>query len=103
MTHELGNQTTCIDTQHLRPNAVAAYLIQEGDYAAFVNPGCCLSVPRLLQALDDKRENVLYILSTHIHLDHAGSLSGLIKYLPNATADVHDRGHPSQRSPQTLK
>jgi len=106
MTHDLGHQITCIDTQHLRPNAVAAYLIQDGEYAAFVDTGCHLSVPILLQTLEDKgvkRENVSYILTTHIHLDHAGGLGELIKYLPNAIAYVHQRGARHMIDPTRLK
>ena len=106
MTHDLNHQITCIDTQHLRPNAVAAYLIQDGNYAAFVDTGCHLSVPILLQTLKDKgvrRENILYILTTHIHLDHAGGLGELIKYLPNATAYVHERGARHMIDPTKLK
>lgn len=106
MTHDLGHQITCIDTQHLRPNAVAAYLIQDGEYAAFVDTGCYLSVPILLKTLQDKgikRENVHYILTTHIHLDHAGGLGELIKYLPNATAYVHERGARHMVDPTKLR
>ena len=69
MAHNLSHNTTCLNTQHSRPNAVAAYLIQEGDYAAFIDTGCYLSVPILLQVLDDKdikRENVLYALPTKL-------------------------------------
>lgn len=106
MTHDLSHQITCIDTQHLRPSAVAAYLIQDGEYAAFVDTGCYLSVPILLKTLEDKgvrRENVLYILVTHIHLDHAGGLGELIKHLPNAKAYVHERGARHMSEPSKLK
>ena len=93
--HQLDFGITCIDTEHMRKDFVAAYLIEDEGRAAFVDTGCYLSVPTLLATLDAKnikRENVDYILLTHIHLDHAGGAGELIKYLPNATVYVHEYG-----------
>ncbi len=104
--HQLDFGITCIDTEHMRKDFVAAYLIEDEGRAAFVDTGCYLSVPTLLATLDAKnikRENVDYILLTHIHLDHAGGAGELIKYLPNATVYVHEYGAAHLIDPSKLR
>ena len=104
--HNLEFGITCIDTQHMRKDFVAAYLIKDNDRAAFVDTGCHLSVPTLLATLDANnipRENVDYVLLTHIHLDHAGGAGELIKHLPNATVYVHERGAQHLINPSKLR
>ncbi|MEO1918094.1 MAG: MBL fold metallo-hydrolase [Candidatus Thioglobus sp.] len=103
---DLDFGVTCIDTEHMRKDFVAAYLIEDNGRAAFVDTGCYLSVPTLLATLDAKnikRENVDYILLTHIHLDHAGGAGELIKYLPNATVYVHEYGANHLIDPSKLR
>ncbi len=104
--HQLDFGVTCIDTQHIRNDFVAAYLIEDNQRAAFVDTGCYLSVPTLLATLDKKnikRENVDYIILTHIHLDHAGGAGELIKYLPNAKIIVHEYGANHLIDPSKLR
>jgi glyoxylase-like metal-dependent hydrolase (beta-lactamase superfamily II) len=90
----------------MRKDFVAAYLIEDEGRAAFVDTGCYLSVPTLLATLDAKniqRENVDYILLTHIHLDHAGGAGELIKHLPNAKVYVHEYGAAHLIDPSKLR
>ncbi len=104
--HDLEFGITCIDTEHMRKDFVAAYLIENNGRAAFVDTGCYLSVPTLLATLDDKNinyESVDYIILTHIHLDHAGGAGELIKHLPNATIYVHERGAQHLIDPSKLR
>jgi len=104
--HQLDFGITCIDTEHMRKDFVAAYLIEDEGRAAFVDTGCYLSVPALLATLDEKnikRENVDYILLTHIHLDHAGGAGELIKHLPNAKVYVHEYGANHLIDPSKLR
>ncbi|BAS67345.1 MBL fold metallo-hydrolase [Bathymodiolus septemdierum thioautotrophic gill symbiont] len=104
--HDLDFGITCIDTQHMRDNFVAAYLIEDNGRAAFVDTGCHLSVPMLLATLVAKNiqvENVDYILLTHIHLDHAGGAGELIKHLPNAKVYVHEYGANHIIDPSKLR
>ncbi|MGD8827202.1 MAG: MBL fold metallo-hydrolase [Gammaproteobacteria bacterium] len=84
-----------IDTGYVRPHLDASHLIMEGDRAAFVDTGTAHSVPRLLAALDAlgvEREDVSYVLVTHVHLDHAGGAGALMRELPRAKCVVHPRG-----------
>jgi glyoxylase-like metal-dependent hydrolase (beta-lactamase superfamily II) len=97
---------TCIDTEHIRKNMVAAYLIEDSGGAAFVDTGTHLSVPKLLGTLDQKNiaySDVKYIILTHIHLDHAGGAGQLLKSLPNATVCVHERGARHLVNPAKLR
>ncbi|MBC8493209.1 MAG: MBL fold metallo-hydrolase [Candidatus Thioglobus sp.] len=104
--HDLDFGITCIDTEHMRQDFVAAYLIEDNGRAAFVDTGCYLSVPALLATLDEKQINydcVDYIILTHIHLDHAGGAGELIKHLPNAVIYVHERGAQHLIDPSKLR
>jgi len=104
--HQLEFGITCIDTEHIRKDFVAAYLIEHNGRAAFIDTGCHLSVPALLNTLKEKNiatEAVDHIILTHIHLDHAGGAGELIKHLPNANVYVHERGAQHLIDPSKLR
>lgn len=86
---------TTIDCSYMDlPYHSAAYLIKEGNEAAFVDNNTNNSVPALLKALEQNNltpEQVKYIIITHIHLDHAGGTSLLASKCPNATILAHPR------------
>lgn len=86
---------TTIDCEYLdHPGFAAAYLIHEGDAAAFVETNTNRAVPRMLEAvaaLGVPRERVEYVIITHVHLDHAGGASALMDACPNATLLAHPR------------
>jgi glyoxylase-like metal-dependent hydrolase (beta-lactamase superfamily II) len=95
-----------IDTHYLgRTELAAAYLIVEGDRAAFVDNNTNDAVPRLLAALDEQGlspEQVEYLIITHVHLDHAGGTSKLAQACPNATVLAHPRAAPHVIDPAKL-
>jgi glyoxylase-like metal-dependent hydrolase (beta-lactamase superfamily II) len=96
---------TAVDTEYVHPGHAAAHIVQDGGRAAFVDVGTNDSVPYLLAALDAlgiAREEVDYLLLTHVHLDHAGGAGRLIGALPNATAVLHPRGAPHMIDPAKL-
>ena len=83
-----------IDCNYVRPRVAAAYLIIEGDRAAFVENNTTHAVPLMLDALRAhgmEPEQVEYAIITHVHLDHAGGSSALLKACPNATLLAHPR------------
>lgn len=84
-----------IDTGYTgKDRYTAAYLLTEGDRAAFVETNTNFAVPRLLAALDGASltpESVELIIITHIHLDHAGGAAKLMAACPNATLLAHPR------------
>ena len=101
----LGDGVHLIDTGFHRDHFDAAYLLVHDGRAAFIDTGTHLAVPRLLQALDAldlARADVDWVIPTHVHLDHAGGVGGLMQALPNALALVHPRGARHMIDPQAL-
>lgn len=83
-----------VDSLYDRPERAAVFLIAEGDRAAFVDNNTTLAVPHLLAALAEQGmtpEQVDYVIITHVHLDHAGGTSALVKACPNATVLAHPK------------
>lgn len=46
----------------------------------------------LLEAADVERDELEFIIPTHVHLDHAGGAGFLAEACPNATVAIHERG-----------
>jgi glyoxylase-like metal-dependent hydrolase (beta-lactamase superfamily II) len=105
LARPLGNGVYLIDTLYVRPGLAASHLVVDGGRAAFVDTGPGPAAPRLLAALDElgiAREDVDYLLLTHVHLDHAGGAGQLMQALPNARAVLHPRGAPHMIDPSKL-
>ncbi len=84
-----------VDTQLVRFEMAASYIMTEGSRAAFVEAGTARATSGLLKALDDlgiRPEQVDLVIVTHVHLDHAGGAGRLMRHLPNARLVVHPRG-----------
>jgi glyoxylase-like metal-dependent hydrolase (beta-lactamase superfamily II) len=96
---------TAIDADYVRPRLAAAHLVIDSGRAAFIDTGTSLSVPNLLAALTAKNvdpADVDWVLTTHIHLDHAGGAGALMQALPNARGAVHPRGARHLAEPSKL-
>ena len=92
---DFADGITAIDTDYVRPRLDASHLVVDGGRAAFVDTGTTLSVPNLLAALAARgveRDQVDWVLTTHVHLDHAGGAGELMRHLPNARCVTHPRG-----------
>ncbi len=95
-----------IDTRYVRADLDASHLIVRNGRAAFVDCGTNGSVPGLLAALEElgiPRENVDYLLLTHVHLDHSGGAGLLMREVPGATAVIHPRGASHMADPAKLE
>jgi glyoxylase-like metal-dependent hydrolase (beta-lactamase superfamily II) len=102
---ELGHGVFAIDTGFQRPRFDAAYLLVHEGRAAFIDNGTTPSLPRHLAALEAlglAREDVEFVIPTHVHLDHAGCSGALMRALPTATLVVHPRGARHLIDPSTL-
>ncbi len=97
---------TTIDCHYLdRPEFAAAYLLTDGDEAAFIDNNTTYALPRLLAALADSglaAEQVRYLIITHVHLDHAGGTSALAQACPQATVLAHPRAARHVIDPEKL-
>lgn len=85
---------TTIDCHYLEPGRCAAFLIHEGDQAAFVDNGTPAALPHLLTGLRAhglQPDQVVYAIVTHAHLDHAAGTAALLRECPNATVLAHPR------------
>ncbi|MBL6752161.1 MAG: MBL fold metallo-hydrolase [Nevskia sp.] len=93
---EYPGDITCIDTEQVRPGMACCYLLRGGgERYALVECGTSLSAPAVLAVLERKgvaREQVAYVVPTHVHLDHAGGAGMLMRHLPRARLLVHPRG-----------
>lgn len=101
----LGGGVHAIDTGFHRDAFDAAYLLVRGGRAAFVDTGTNFALPRLLGALDTlglTREQVDFVIPTHVHLDHAGGVGALMRELPKAQVVVHPRGQRHLIDPSAL-
>ena len=96
---------SAIDADYLRPGLAAIHLILHDGKAALVETGTSSSVGGVLEALQQKNlapEDVMYVLITHIHLDHAGGAGEFMHRLPNARLVVHPRGARHMADPARL-
>ncbi|MSQ74145.1 MAG: MBL fold metallo-hydrolase [Betaproteobacteria bacterium] len=96
---------SAIDSGFHRPMLAAIHLIVEDGRAAIIDTGSNHSVGVVMQALAAKGlkpEQVDWVILTHIHLDHAGGASQLMRLLPEAVLTVHPRGARHMADPGRL-
>ncbi|KGD64794.1 metallo-beta-lactamase family protein [Alcanivorax nanhaiticus] len=104
--HPLPLGITRIDTAMVHDELAACYLMEAGGECAIIETGTHNTVPIILALLDEKgisREQVQYVIPTHVHLDHAGGVGGLMQALPEATLLIHPRGARHMIDPSKLK
>ncbi|WP_136795282.1 MBL fold metallo-hydrolase [Desulfosediminicola ganghwensis] len=94
-----------VDTGYLREGFAASHMVVENGKAAFIDVGTTRSADRLLAALADRgltATDVLYVIVTHIHLDHAGGAGKLMEMFPRARLVVHPKGARHMVNPEKL-
>ena len=104
-TTDYGNGIIAIDSGYGRPRLDAVHLMIEGGRAALIDTATNSGVPRVMETLAAyglAPEQVDAIILTHIHLDHAGGASALLKLLPNARLLVHPLGARHIAEPSKL-
>ncbi|GAH08832.1 unnamed protein product, partial [marine sediment metagenome] len=76
------------------PKYGSVYLINE-EKKALIDSGPTTSANSVLngiKAIGVRPEDIDYIIVTHIHLDHAGGVGVLLRYMPQAQVVVHYKG-----------
>jgi glyoxylase-like metal-dependent hydrolase (beta-lactamase superfamily II) len=67
----------------------AVYLIDEGK-GVVIEPGPTATTPSIQEAMKQLgMKELVYIIPTHIHLDHAGAIGNLARLFPQAKVVVH--------------
>ena len=102
---DYGRGISLIDSGFIRPGLAAVFCIVREGRVALVDTATAPTVPTVLAALAARglcREQVDWILLTHIHLDHAGAAGALMRVLPNARLAVHKRGARHMADPARL-
>ncbi len=103
---ELGYGITRIETGYQRTGLACCYLVEADGQAALIDTGTAYTVPvimQLLEKLSISKEQVRYIIPTHVHLDHAGGAGQLMAQLPEAQLVVHPYGARHMIDPAKLQ
>lgn len=103
---DLEQGITCIETYYTRPDLAGCYLVIEDGEAALIDTGTAHTTPLILELLERKglrREQLKYVVPTHVHLDHAGGTGQLMQALPEAQLIVHPRGARHMIEPSKLE
>ena len=103
-THPDSNIYT-IDAQYLAPFLASVHLIVSQGRVALVDTGTQYSISQVSESLTELNltfSHIDYIILTHIHLDHAGGASALMKLCDNATLVVHPKGARHMVDPSKL-
>jgi glyoxylase-like metal-dependent hydrolase (beta-lactamase superfamily II) len=94
-----------IDTEALgTPMVVAAFLVT-GKETALIDMGYQSSAETIMGDLAEHGfgpDRLDYLLPTHVHLDHSGSLGTLAKTFTNASIRVHPKGERHLADPSAL-
>jgi glyoxylase-like metal-dependent hydrolase (beta-lactamase superfamily II) len=102
---EVADGVTAIDTFYGgRERYTAAYLLDARE-PAIIETGPTTSAEHVVAGLDRLgvgRDDLMHIVVTHIHLDHAGGVGTLCGRYPKATVWVHERGAPHLADPTRL-
>jgi len=102
----LAHQIIQLDTGFIKPGVAACYLVGSGDEFALVETGInstVSDVEALLTLLNIKRDQLKYIIPTHVHLDHAGGVGLLMQKFPEAVLIVHPFGAAHMENPARLQ
>ena len=80
----------------------ATYLIKESDLV-LIEPGPTAAIPSIQEGMKQLgMDDLAYIIPTHIHMDHAGSIGTLAQLFPGAKVLIHPRGIKHAIDPSRL-
>ena len=106
MYEDLGQGITRIDSGMIREGLAALYLVESQGESALIETGTHHTIPAVMALLQQRGidpAQVKYVIPTHVHLDHAGGVGGLMQQLPQATLLVHPKGARHMIDPAKLK
>lgn len=105
LTEQVAPNILQIDTMLAGDAAFNAVFLVQAVEPALIEAGPAADTPVVLEALKLAGlgpGDLAHIVVTHIHLDHAGGVGGLVRAFPRATVWVHERGAPHLADPTRL-
>ena len=88
---------------------LTSYVVVTERWNLLVDVGPSKTISSLIQSLCEmgitseyERGKELFVLLTHVHIDHSGGLGELIEAFPDAKVLVHPRGRPHLVDPSSL-
>jgi glyoxylase-like metal-dependent hydrolase (beta-lactamase superfamily II) len=88
-----------IDAETRAPLSCSCYLVEAGKLA-LVETGPACQIPAIREALGSRK--LSYIISTHVHLDHAGGLGQMLIDSPGALVIAHEEAVRHLVDPERL-
>ena len=101
----IASGISVIDSGYFSSDFAAIYIIKHNNKVAIIETGTAFSVSNVQKALKQDGlsfMDVVYIIPTHVHLDHAGGAGELMKQCRNASLIVHPRGSRHMIDPTKL-
>ena len=101
----IASGISVIDSGYFSSDFAAIYIIKHNNKVAIIETGTTFSVSNVQKALKQDGlsfRDVVYIIPTHVHLDHAGGAGELMKQCQNASLIVHPRGARHMIDPTKL-
>ena len=105
----MSNSLLTIDCEYVQEQLAAAYLRITGEgknrEAAIIETNTSLAASKIAKAIADNKlapDQVRYIIVTHVHLDHAGGASTLLKMFPQAKLVAHPKAARHLINPSKL-
>lgn len=88
---------------------LTSWVVVTEKWSLVVDVGPSSTIPFLLESLSEigvasrcNKGKDLFVLLTHVHIDHSGGLGDFISAFPNAKIEVHPRGRPHLIDPSGL-
>ena len=94
-----------VDTHYTGTDIAALYILVQNDEIAIIETGTSYSLPYVLDQLSElecTRDQVRYIIPTHIHLDHAGGAGRMMQEFDQAQLVIHPKGARHMVDPTKL-
>ncbi len=101
----IANGISVIDSGYFSSDFAAIYIIKQNNKVVIIETGTAFSVSNVQKALKQDGlsfRDVVYVIPTHVHLDHAGGAGELMKQCRNASLIVHPRGARHMIDPTKL-
>ncbi len=97
---------TCIESWYQSEGVACCYLLESNGQFALIDTGTARTTPLIMALLEKHsiaKEQVRYIIPTHVHLDHAGGAGQLMAELPEAQLVIHPFGARHMIDPSKLQ